>query len=231
MPRMNLLGALYLAILQHLPGQPGFTVRYRYYKRRMKSLGNDVRIDVGVYIERPEYVSIGDHCAIDRGTLILSGPDQSKRETRSLTNHAYAGRRGEVSIGQDTHISSGCIISGRGGVSIGAGCGLSSNVTIHSLSHHYRSHAKRGNRRVFVTPLVAQEQQALIEGPVVIEDNVGLALNAAVLPGVHIGPESFVSINAVVHPGSRFPPNSIIGGDPARRVRERFAEGGDDSQP
>ncbi|MEQ1727508.1 MAG: hypothetical protein ABL982_03930 [Vicinamibacterales bacterium] len=79
-----------------------------------------------------------------------------------------------------------------------------------------------------MTPLVPPGEQALVRGPIVIGDNVGVALNVAILPGARIDGDSVVTINAVVAPGSRFPPNSIIGGDPARRVKARF-EGGDEA--
>lgn len=221
---MSWVASLWLLLVQQLPGPAGFRLRDRYYRRRLRHLGEDVRIDVNVYIERPEYVSIGNRCAIDRGTMILSGPDRSSRETRVLNNPAFSGEPGEVRIGDGTHVSTGCVISGRGGVTIGSRCGIASNVTIHSFSHHYRSHADRADRRFSVTPLVAAGEQALIRGPVVIGDNVGVALNAAILPGAWIARDSFVAINAVVAPGGRFPANSIVGGDPARRLRPRFEE-------
>lgn len=212
----------YLALITQLPGPLGYKLRYRYYRRRLRHLGKDVRIDVNVFIERPEYVSIGDRCAIDRGTMILSGPDTSVRPRTVVRNPAYRGTAGEVEIGPGVHIASHCIISGRGGVSIGARCGLASKATIHSFSHHYRSNADRANDRISVTPLVDAVDQWLVEGPVVLGDNVGVALNAAILPGVSVARNSFVHINSVLSPGSRFPENSLIGGHPARRLGPRF---------
>lgn len=212
----------YLALIQNLPGTFGYRLRYRYYKRRLKHLGHDVRIDVNVFIERPEHVSIGDRCAIDRGTVILAGADPGVRPRTRIKNAAYRGKAGELEIGSGVHISSYCVISARGGVSIGSRCGLASKSTIHTLSHHYRSNADRSDVRVSVTPLVPAEHQWLIEGPVVIGDNVGVALNAAILPGVTVADNSFVSINSVLAPGARFPENSLIGGDPARRLGHRF---------
>jgi acetyltransferase-like isoleucine patch superfamily enzyme len=113
-------------------------------------------------------------------------------------------------------------ISGRWGVSIGDGCGVASKVSIHSSSHHFRSHADRRNEAIFMTPLVDADRQALIVGPVVLGDNVGVALNATILPGVTVAKNSFVNISPVVPVGSRYSENSIIGGDPARRLGPRF---------
>jgi acetyltransferase-like isoleucine patch superfamily enzyme len=214
--------ALYLAFIQNLPGPIGYRLRYGYYKRRLRHLGEDVRIDVNVFIERPEYVSIQGRCAIDRGTMILSGPDRTSRHKTVIPNPAYDGEPGEVHIGRGVHISSYCIVSGRGGVSIGDECGLASKSTIHSFSHHYRSNASRADDSICMTPLVDWERQALIVGPVVVGANVGVALNAAILPGATVERNSLVTANTVVAPGTRYPPNSIIGGQPTRRLAPRF---------
>ena len=62
-----------------LPGQLGLFLRRRYWANRLRSLGENVRIDPGVYIQNPKFVSIGDNTWIDRGVIILAGPDNSER--------------------------------------------------------------------------------------------------------------------------------------------------------
>ena len=54
--------------------------------------------------------------------------------------------------------------------------------------------------------------------PVVIERNVWIAGQAAVLPGVRIGENSVVGFRAVVT--SDVPPGVVVAGNPARIVRE-----------
>jgi acetyltransferase-like isoleucine patch superfamily enzyme len=214
---------LHLGLIQNIPGSFGYELRYNYYKKRLKYLGNDVRIDVNVLIDRPEYVSINDRCAIDRGTIILAGPDSTDREKTLLENHPYAGSPGEVIIGRGVHISPYCIVSGKsGGICIGDYSGLSAKVTIHSFSNHYRSNKNKSDTGICFTPLVEQNKQAMISGPVVLAENVGVALNAVILPGTFIAKNSFVSINSVVLPGSRFSENTIIGGNPAKAIGRRF---------
>ncbi len=223
MDQGSILAASYLAFVQSLPGPAGFRLRYNYYKRRLKHLGDDVRIDVHVHIERPEFVSIHDHCAIDRGAIILAGPDSTRREKIVLSNPSYHGAAGEVHIGTGVHISPYCIVSGRAGVSIGDWCGIGAKATIHSFSHHYRSNQSKSNDSICMTPLTDHGHQAVISGPVVLAANVGVAINAAILPGVTVEKNSFISINSVLMPGSRYPENSLIGGSPARRLGDRFA--------
>lgn len=55
-------------------------------------------------------------------------------------------------------------------------------------------------------------------GPIVIEDGVWLGANVTVLPGVRIGRASVVAAGAVV--ARDVEPNTLVGGVPARLIRE-----------
>lgn len=58
--------------------------------------------------------------------------------------------------------------------------------------------------------------------PVVIEDDVWCGANVTILKGVRIGRGSVVAAGAVVT--KSFPPYSIIGGIPARIIKNRFSQ-------
>jgi acetyltransferase-like isoleucine patch superfamily enzyme len=62
-------------------------------------------------------------------------------------------------------------------------------------------------------------------GPIVIEDNCFIGVNAVILPHVRIGPNSIVAAGAVVT--RDVPPNTVVGGVPAKALMplDRFAEG------
>jgi maltose O-acetyltransferase len=109
-------------------------------------------------------------------------------------------------------------------VRIGDDCTLSAGVKLYSFSHHYRSDAAPGDRGVRFGSRVAPERQFLIEGPIVLEENVGVALHAIVLPGVVVGRDSFVKAGSVVSRSAG--ENSLLEGSPAQRVGERFRSGG-----
>lgn len=54
--------------------------------------------------------------------------------------------------------------------------------------------------------------------PIIVEDNVWVGANTTILPGVTIGKNSIVAAGAVVT--KDVPANTIVGGNPARVIRE-----------
>lgn len=206
--------------ITYLPGPIGYVLRYWFWKRRLKYLGKKVLIDVGVYFQKPHYILIDDHCWIDRGVILLAGPDPSNRARRSLLNDKFPLEPGTVYIGKNVHIGPYSVISGIGGIYISDDCGLASGFKAFSFSHHYRSEEFPADRSFLFAQPVAQEKQYMIEGPIFLDRNVGAAVNSTILPGVSIGKDSFVTINSVV--SSSFEENSLIAGNPAKRIKERY---------
>ena len=215
-------GAVYLGFITHLPGECGFSLRYLYWKRRLKCLGERSRIDTGVYFQNPRYISVGENTWIDKNVIILAGLDLSKRERVTFKNQNYTFDPGHVYIGNDIHIAPNCLISGiAGGVYISDRCGFSADCKVYSFSHHFRSVQDGSNREIYFGGMVRADQQCMISGPVFLGQNVGVALNTVILPGASILEDSFVAINSVVHKG-RYANNSFIEGSPAKVVGERF---------
>jgi len=205
-----------------MPGKVGFFLRVRYWRNKLKHLGESTSIDVGVYFQNPEYISIGDNCWIDRGVVILAGIDKSNREKIIINNKHYTFEKGVVHIGDSVHIGVGCIISGiSAGVYISNDCGLSAKCSLYAFSHHYKSRKSPKDTSFSFGPMVDHNRQCLIEGPIFIGENTGIALNTTILPGVFILENSFVAINSVVMK-KKYAPNSLISGNPARVTGTRF---------
>jgi acetyltransferase-like isoleucine patch superfamily enzyme len=199
-------------------------LRRIYWRKRLRFLGKEVRIDTGVYFDNPRHISLDDGCWIDRDVRILAGLDNSRREIVRLRNRMYTDEPGIVCIGKRVHVGLSCIISGiSGGIRISDECGLSAGCKLYAFSHHYRSKARPHDTSYHFGPMVAQDRQCLIEGPIFLGANTGVALNVVILPGVAIPENCFVAIGSVVYPG-RFRANSIISGNPAAGVDKRFAE-------
>ncbi len=108
---------------------------------------------------------------------------------------------GQVSIGDQTGVNYGTLISAHKRVSIGRNCLIGHYCILmdndhHSIDDHYRLPESR---------------------PIVIEDRVWLGSRVTVLPGVCIGHDSVVSAGSIV--ARDIPANSVAMGFPARVVR------------
>ncbi|QTA83262.1 Hexapeptide repeat-containing protein [Desulfonema limicola] len=211
---------VWLLFITYLPGSVGFKLRYRYWKKQLKYIGKNVRIDQCVYFQNPQFISLDDNCWIDRGVIILAGADKSQRARRYIKNNLFPFEKGMVYIGKNNHIGSFSIISGIGGVYISDDCTFSAGVKLYSFSHHFRSDDFPSDKKFGFGSVIEHSKQYMIEGPVFLDKNVGIALNAVILPGVSIKKDSFVMINSVVT--TSFDENSLIAGNPAKRIKERF---------
>lgn len=220
----KILTTLLKLLVIYTPGAVGEKLRYAYYKRRLKFIGSGVRISPGVNIDSPELVSIGDNSHIDNGVIIQAALfDDRGREVHELRNKAYKGRPGEVFIGRNVHIGAGCIVAGNyGGVFISDDCGLSSGVKIYALTSHYRSRNDPSNINICFGSRIPPKNQCVFYGAIQLDRNVGVALNAVVLPGAHISENSFIGIGVIVEPKSKIPVNSAINAKINYQFSKRF---------
>ena len=108
-------------------------------------------------------------------------------------------------IGKNSVVNFGCYLDNRRGISIGNNVGVAHNTKIYTLGHNLDS-----------------PQFETKGAPVTIEDDVFIFSNVMIMPGVTIGQ------GAIVLPGSvvtkDVPSRKIVGGNPARIIRNRIAE-------
>lgn len=209
------------AVIRNWPGRMGFALRRSYYRCRLKHLGQDVSIFPGVRFIGCRYISISEGSSIAFGCIIFAGPAPNGPEIRRVENAAFDQPEGEVSIGKSVFLSKGCYILGNGGVQIGDYCCCAADTHILSITNHYASFLDRTNRNIYFTHGCGPEHECYLVGPVVLEENVGVASRCTILPGVTISKESFLAIGAVVRQGV-IPPNSVAAGNPAKRIKDRF---------
>jgi acetyltransferase-like isoleucine patch superfamily enzyme len=110
---------------------------------------------------------------------------------------------GEPVIGEGTWIGAFTVLDGSGGLTIGAGCDVSSGVQIYT--HSTARRCVSGRRYPEVD-----------RSPVVIGDRVHLGAGAIVQMGVTIGDEAVVAAGAVVT--ADVAPRTMVAGIPARVV-------------
>ena len=203
----------------YFPGPTGRKLRYLYWKGKFKKCGKNVIIDEGVIIQNPEWISIGDNVWIDKYCILIAGPVNEKEiNLRKKDNKNFKGIEGELIIEENVHLAPFCIIQAHGGVFIGKNCGFSSGVKLYSLSN-LPSDPSNPSKLVYFTPL-NRDNSIYLMGPIVIKENVGIALNSIVLPNVTIHENSFIAPNSVVM--SNIPENSYAAGNPAKVIKERF---------
>jgi acetyltransferase-like isoleucine patch superfamily enzyme len=151
----------------------------------------------------------------------MAGSDDSTRKKKELRVKSLS-KPGEVVVGDNVHIGLSSVISGiDAGVYVGNDCTFSSGVKVYAFSHHFRFDDDPGNRSCSFGSMVAADRQSMISGPVTLEENIGVALNAVILPGVFVGRDSFIAVGAVVKSGV-YDENSMLQGSPAERTGPRF---------
>jgi acetyltransferase-like isoleucine patch superfamily enzyme len=217
----SIFSSLLLWFITGVPGPAGDALRRWYYRDRLSYLGSGARIDVGVHIVNPEYVSIGENTLIDKYVLINAGPPTvGKRHVFQVQNPNFGYEEGTVIIGPNTHVAPYVVINGHGGVHIEGDSGVASGSYIYSLSHHHRDLVDSNDERLYIfSPQVSQDWQALISGPVVIRQRGALTLNCVMLPGSTIGCDAWVTMGSTV--SGEIPEGCIASGSPAVPVRWR----------
>jgi acetyltransferase-like isoleucine patch superfamily enzyme len=146
---------------------------------------------------------------LGNGRLRISGPGRVEIEADvNAWSHAEVNRlittrpEAVIRIGRHARLN-GCTIVAAERVEVGADCVLGSCDVRDHLPY---SESPVDRRR----PSSPQ--------PVVIEDNVWIGGQVSVLPGVRIGRDSVIGIHAVVF--GDIPPGVIVGGNPARVLRQ-----------
>lgn len=107
-----------------------------------------------------------------------------------------------IHFGSNVFINSGCRFQDQGGIYIDDNALIGHNAVLATLNHN-QIPDKRGN---------------LIPAPIHIGKNVWLGANVTVCPGVTIGDGAIVAAGAVVT--SDVEENSIVGGVPARKIKD-----------
>lgn len=188
------LRALAYRLIMRLRGvvaiEKGVRIRFANQIR----LGRGVYLDEGVYLHAcPHGIDIGDN------TLVMHGSVLHVYNFRGLP---HAG----IKIGRDSLIGEYNVIRGQGGVTIGDRVYTSPFTQIVAVNHLYAD-----PDRPFV------EQGITAEG-IIVEDDVWIGSGAIVTDGVQIGRGAVVAAGAVVT--STVPPHTLVGGVPARPLRD-----------
>jgi acetyltransferase-like isoleucine patch superfamily enzyme len=190
---IGLRAALYRLMLQ-MDGTAAIERNVRLRYASLIRLGQGSYLDEGVYIHAcPAGVEIGPNTLVMHGAVL---------HVYNFRNLPHAGIR----IGGDSLIGEYTVIRGQGGVTIGNRVYTSPHTQIIAVNH------------VFDDPQRPFVDQGITAQGIVIEDDVWLGSAAVVTDGVHIGQGAVVAAGAVVT--HDVPPHTVVGGVPARVLRE-----------
>lgn len=209
------------SFIRNIGGGLGQRIRYCYYKHRFKICGNNIKIDIGVIIENPENISLGNDIWILPYTIITARPKNltiQNRLEKKKENIAFSHSIGEIIIGNEVAIGAFNIIQGYGGLVIEDRVTTSARVSIYSYSHYPYDETDR-KKITYANSMVHSDNISCIESPIVLKAGVWLGLGVTVFGGT-VEKNSFVSTNSIVL--SSLPENSYAAGNPAQKIKNRF---------
>lgn len=120
-----------------------------------------------------------------------------------------AGGLGDLFIGPESYINSGCVIYTGNGISIGRGVLIAANCSLCPTNHEFSS----------VDEPIRCQGFSPSRGGIVIEDDVWIGANCVILDGAHIGKGSVIAAGSVVR--GKVPSMSVYGGHPLRLLKKR----------
>lgn len=157
-------------------------------------VGRNVKIHTQAIIPNPGSVEFGDNVRIDAFTI--------------LSAH-------RIVVGDFVHIGAHCVLSGRDKIEF---------EDFSSMSHHSQIFTSTDDLNIpaLTNTTVPIDLQALINAPVIIEKHAIVGANTIVMPGVTLGMGSVAGAMSLVKDSVR--PYQIVGGIPAKVIRERFRQ-------
>lgn len=186
------LEELWFALFAWMPTVLGTAVRLVAWRPLFRLLGGvcgKVRFGQSLTLQGAGHMRLADGVRLGKGC------------------HLYA-RTGELVMGENAALNINVVVDADGGtVRIGAHATVGPGTVIRAANHRFDR---------LDTPIMFQGHEY---GEVVIDDDVWIAANCTVVPGVHIGRGAVVGAGAVVTKDVE--PYTVVAGVPARFIRRR----------
>ncbi len=120
-----------------------------------------------------------------RGTLILIG---ARSVIDAFVKIKPTGGTGDLLIGEDCFVNSGCVLYTGNGITIGDSVAIAANCTLAPVNHQYQ-------RRDM---LIRQQGFCPSKGGIVIEDDVWIGANCVILDGAILRQGCVIGAGSVV---------------------------------
>lgn len=193
---MRIRGFIRSIFYKNISGTIFIGKKVRMYCKSKITIGRNSKIHDYSKIDAlsTDGVRIGRNVVLGRGTTIEC--------TGTIRNIGKG-----ISIGNNTSFSNDCFFGCAGGVYIGDDVVGGQYIRFHSENHNYGDLDK----------LI--KDQGITRKGIFIDDNCWIGSGAVFLDGVTLGKGCVVAANAVVT--KSFPENSVIGGVPAKILKNR----------
>lgn len=171
-------------------------------------IGSNTRILNRSNISFGKNVTIGSHCEIDgyASEKIILGDCVKIGSYSKLLSTSHFSKYGKgLVMGSNSAIGDFTHFGAPGGVIIGKDVIMGSYISFHSENHNFSDTSK-----------LIREQGVSNKG-IVLGNNIWVGAKVTFLDGCEIGDNSVVAAGAVVT--GKFPKNSIIGGVPAKVIK------------
>jgi acetyltransferase-like isoleucine patch superfamily enzyme len=152
----------------------------------------------------------GTHCALGRRVRFWGPVRMFVGSYSALFDDVIISGIGEITIGDRTTIGHNSVLVSRERIDIGNDCMLAAFCYVLDVDHE------------FGDPDTPIPDQGLRVKPVVIGNDVWVGAGTIILRGVTIGDGAVVAANSVVT--GDVPPYAVVGGIPARIVKDRREE-------
>ncbi len=107
-----------------------------------------------------------------------------------------------ITIGKNVFINACCHFQDHGGVTLGDDCLIGHNVVFATLNHE----------------IAPEKRTSMQPAPIVLGKNVWVGSSSTILQGVTIGDNAIIAAGSIVK--TNVPANTIVGGVPAKLIRE-----------
>ena len=187
--------------------------RIEYYKKKLRHMGENVKIGTGVKFVNPEYISLGDDVTImDDVTVIARGEGGIEiGDGTKLCERVYLDTErpegGYIKIGRRVYIGTGTTLFGHAGLEIGDFTLMAQNITLTPYSH------------IFDNPNEIIRAQGGHAEKVTIGKDCYIGMGTTIMYSGNIGDGSVVGCGSlVVKP---IPPYTVSVGVPAKPIKKR----------
>lgn len=203
--------------MAHIPGAIGLALRQIFWPKLFGNCGKGVTFGEGIILRHPKRVHLGDHVVVSERCTIDARTANSEEvifvgDNVILSNDVVLScKQGTIRIGSRTGIGAQAMIHSR----VGCPVELGEDVLIGPKCFITAG----GSYNIDRLDLPINQQEKIIDGGVIVENNVWLGANVTILGGVRLGNGTVAAAGAVIT--RSMPPNAICMGVPAKVVKMR----------